>query len=505
VNTCTMGVLAFDGSRWTRHDAADGLPDQPWLAGVAPDGSVWIVMPEMCESETSCSNPGHGVARFDGTRWTVYASDAGVALDADLGIGGDGSVWAVGGGSVSRFDGTRWTTVEAPDLAKAYPLAVARDGALWLGSPDGLLRYDGTTVTRHPMPAVETLHDLPPLELPLASGPTVTESALGTITWRVYESSSEWYLRAASTSHGPVALDGPDLRWLTASGAWEGTTLPIEGWRGAAAGDDLIVYAQGAAVRVLWNGTRWVPGETLALPGSLGFVYRVAAGPRGTVVAGGTRVAWSTDGVHFAEAVRGPGGTQPGTGEETAPNAVSIGRVLATQDGFVALTPTDNGDWGFEPKVWFSADGSTWDLVGSTSPFGEGAYVWDVASWGGRHVAVGSGTSSGSAQRTGVVWVSDDGLAWDRLPALERAEPCCEEHVTLTGVAASESGWMILARDGAAWTSSDGRTWEPLRGWPGVRGGWAPSSLALGPGSIVVSGMLRDPLRVAVVVGTIEP
>ena len=64
---------------------------------------------------------------------------------------------------------------------------------------------------------------------------------------------------------------------------------------------------------------------------------------------------------------------------------------------------------------------------------------------------------------------------------------------------------MILARDGAAWTSSDGRTWEPLRGWPGVTGVWSPPSLALSPGTIVVSGRLGDPWRDVVVVGTIEP
>jgi len=175
VNTCGNGVLAFDGSRWTRYDAATtGLPDEPWLAGVAPDGSVWVVMPASCESETTCSNPGHGVARFDGMRWTAYAAESDLAEgDVHLEIGDDGSVWVtdrLAPGKLSRFDGTRWITTQVPDLGEAYPLAVAPDGALWLGSPDGLVRYDGTTVTRHPLPAVETLHDLPPLELPLASG-----------------------------------------------------------------------------------------------------------------------------------------------------------------------------------------------------------------------------------------------------------------------------------------------------------------------------------------------
>lgn len=513
------GLAAFDGATWTSYTTAiTDLPRSPWLAGIAPDGSVWVGVPaEGCVATTAdsvtCTTPPVGVARFDGARWTVYSTADGLADgDANPFVGPDGTVWVTYGplpDTVSRFAGGRWVTGQVPELDGASALAVAPDGALWFDSTDGLLRYDGTAVTRHLLPTVETGRDLPPLELIAESGPTVTRSALGTITLRVYEASPEHYFWGmVGTAHGPVVLDGPDLRWLSSDGTWAGTTLPIEGWRVTAAGDDLIVLGWGRAVRLSWDGTRWAPGDALELPGSLDFVYQVATGPRGTVVAGGTSVAWSTDGLHFAEAVRGPVVTAPGPGA-TGGELVKIGPVFATQDGFVALTPTDNADSGFEPKVWFSADGSTWDLVGSASPFGEGAYVREVASRSGRHVAVGWERLSGSSQEPEALWVSDDGLTWERLPALERPVPCdsaCAESVgMLVRVAAAESGWMILARDGAAWTSSDGRTWEQLRGWPGVHGVWSSPSLALDPGTIVASGRFPDPWRDVVVVGTIEP
>jgi hypothetical protein len=525
------GVVVFDGTTWNSYtEASNGLPRMPSLAAVAPDGSAWVELSgEGCvatgpDSET-CATPAAGVARFDGTRWTVFTTADGlVDDDAGLFVGSDGTVWAAGGmvtGAVSRFDGTRWITVEVPELAGAHALAAAPDGALWLSSADGLLRYDGATVTRHALPAIDAQPDLPPLVLTPESGPTTSGSALGTITWRVYEASPGHNLWSmASTAHGPVVLDGPDLRWVTAAGTWEGTTLPIEPWRVTAVGDDLIAHGQGA-VRLSWNGARWAAGETLDVP--IVFVEQIAAGPRGTVAAGGTRVAYSTDGQHFRAAERGPDpatlmadwkDSESAVGCDSSsfgswPGEGTIGPLLATRDGFVALTPANPANWNnsplCEPVLWRSEDGSTWKLVSATSPFGKGAIVQDVETRGDRHVAVGMW------QQKMATWVSDDGLTWERLPTLERAEQCgrvngtplCSELLALA--TSGISGWAIVGWDGAAWTSRDGRTWEPLRGWPGIRGGYTPPELAFGGGVIIASGSLPGLWHEVVAVGTIEP
>jgi len=518
------GVARYDGTTWTSYSkTSTGLPRTPSLAAVAPDGHVWAELSaEGCEqltadSPVTCTAPAAGVARFDGTHWTAFTTADGLAdNDARLFLGSDGTVWTTYGSlprTISRFDGTRWVSAQVPELGGARPLAAAPDGALWLASASGLLRYDGVAVTSHPFPALETPANLPPLTLTPAPGQTVTQSALGTITWRVYEADPQHVLWPVGTAHGPVTLDGPDFRWLSPSGAWDGTILPITGgWGVAAAGDDAIVYGQGAA-RLSWDGARWVPGRALELPAAVGFVLRVAAGPRGTILTGGTSVASSTDGVHFAEAVRGPVWTAPGTGASGTAGPAGIGPVLATQDGFVALVTRGpvSGRWDplLEPRLSFSPDGSTWSLVSSTSPFGQGSYVRDVAGRDGRYVAIGN---VGGERGPWAVWVSDDGLSWELLPTLKRAAPCatvngvtaCIDNL-FAGVAAGTSGWVICSWDGAAWASADGRAWEPLRGWPGVSGGYAPPFVALGPGVVVASGQIPGPWHDVVVVGTIEP
>ena len=182
-----------------------------------------------------------------------------------------------------------------------------------------------------------------------------------------------------------------------------------------------------------------------------------------------------------------------------------IGPVLATDDGFVAFTPTLPTNWNKEPLCepvpWFSADGSTWSLATAESPFGAGASVQDIATWNGRHVAVGAVLGANA------VWVSEDGLTWERLVPDAAASNFGSSDVgnQLVTVSVAESGWMIVGYDGAAWTSRDGRAWEPLRDWPGIRGGYIPPSVAFGPGTVVVSGSLPGDWHDVVVVGTIEP
>jgi hypothetical protein len=41
------------------------------------------------------------------------------------------------------------------------------------------------------------------------------------------------------------------------------------------------------------------------------------------------------------------------------------------------------------------------------------------------------------------------------------------------------------------WVSSDGLDWERIPGWPGIRTGWWPPTLAVGPAAIVTLGSLK--------------
>lgn len=523
------GVARFDRATWTTYTGND-LPRTPNLAGVGRDGAVWVTLDaEGCVATSaqavSCAEPAAGVARFDGTHWTVYTTSDGLpADDVAVTAGADGSVWATSAGRVARFDGAGWTTVAVPDLTGAEARLVAPDGALWFTSPEGFLRYDGSTVSRWVLPTIEIPSALPALQLMPLSGPTTTRTALGTITWRVYGASSEHHLWAmASTPHGPIVVDGSDLRWPSASGAWAGVTLPVTPWRVSSVGDDVIAHGQGA-VRLTWDGSRWVVAGELTMTGLAGTIEQIVVGPAGTVATAGTRIVFSVNGRDFTPAARPPDADAPelagsaGRADEDLcprlgggswPGEGSLGPVLATRDGFVVLAAARAADWNerplCEPVLWASPDGSTWTLVSPRSPFGKGAVVEAVATRGGRHVAVGH-----VPPETSAVWLSDDGLAWERLPTPARAEPC--EAVNgvsfcigrMAGVIAVEAGWLIWSWDGAAWTSTGGRTWEPLRGWPAIRGGYMPPSLALGPDTIIASGSLPGPWHEVVAVGTIE-
>lgn len=513
------GVASYDGTTWTAWSkAATGLPRTPSFAGIAPDGSAWVELQgEGCAvtdaGGVSCRTPAAGVARFDRARWTIYSTASGLVDDeANIVISADGTVWATYPAVrsvVSRLKDGEWVTTQVgePGLLSqagaARAFGAAPDGALWLTTAEGLLRWDGAAKSTYHWPAVETPAALPPLALEPLGEPTVIESALGTITWRVYEASPEHFLSSLTgTPRGPVVLDGfVDLRWSGPDGTWEGATLPGEGWGLAPVGDGLVAYGSWPARHVSWDGSRWVVGDDLDLSPFFGNVERIAAGPRGVIVtgmAGGVAVA--RDGQRFVATAQPPGGGD------------TIGSVLATADGFVALVTARETAGRFDPVVepvpWFSADGYAWEPASPASPFGEGARIRGVAGRDGRFVAVGN---IGSDQGPWAAWVSDDGRSWERLPDLERAEPCptiegVDYCLTLmAGVTADDAGWIIYSWDGAAWASTDGLTWEPLRGWPGIRGGYIPPEVAIGGDTIVAIGSVPGPWKDVVVVGTIEP
>ena len=133
------------------------------------------------------------------------------------------------------------------------------------------------------------------------------------------------------------------------------------------------------------------------------------------------------------------------------------------------------------PVAWTSADGSSWDLMSTESPFGSTAYVNDMAELDGRLVAVGGhGTID-----EGAMWVSD-GLTWTEssaefLPGFIGEPPWA--------IAAGAAGWVALYGNPArAAYSQDGLTWvvatEEL---PDIRWGYGAPGLAVGSDQILVT------------------
>ena len=496
------GIFAFDGARWTRHTAAStGLPDAPVLAGVASDGAVWAVMPAFCDSPTGpCPDPGHGVARFDGTRWIQYTVADGLANSAvELAIGPEGSVWAtydLDPGTISRFDGTHWTTFVVDELAGWWGAGVAPDGSLWLASAESLARFDGENVSYPAIPDAAAPAGLPPLVAVPRGEPAVTPSTLGDISWQAFDVPTGHFLwPVVETPFGFAARDGPDLRWSVDGITWDGVTLSIDASGLSPAGEDLIAFGSGA-VRLAWDGARWVEAERLEVE-TVGDeqIGQVVVGPRGAVMSIGATILFSTDGTRFREAVRGPDASLLAGRVFTCHSAWTsegpskgIGPIVATADGFVALTPADRSDWTkepwCEPVAWISPDGRDWQLDSPASPFGLG-WVTDIVSRNGRFVAVGGGSATG-----GAAWVSEDGRAW-RPEALDVGQ--------VIQVAAGDLGWVLLEYEGRAWVSDDGLTWEPLPGAPRVRWAWGLPALAVGARTIVMSTIVDPQLVVGIV------
>lgn len=277
----------------------------------------------------------------------------------------------------------------------------------------------------------------------------------------------------------------------------------------------MFIFHDQGVYRAVWNGAGWT--EVGNVPA--GLLDRGAAGPSGLVAVRLDRVyVW--DGSGMAEATQPPdralhpepaaGCSAPGIRTEgTLPE---LGPVAATDGGFIALAARSQADWYTtplcEPLVWRSADGDTWTPTSDDSPFGERAFVHDLAVVGGRVVVVGGVSTTEAA-----AWVSDDGgLTWQQ--AGLRAGQVWK-------VAGSARGWIALGyRDpnptgevaGDMWFSADGLVWdgpyERPPGWGGLIGGWDTGAvgLAMLDDRVVGTGYLfptppEGPLHAALVVG----
>ncbi|MBI3750235.1 MAG: hypothetical protein HY263_01095 [Chloroflexi bacterium] len=147
-------------------------------------------------------------------------------------------------------------------------------------------------------------------------------------------------------------------------------------------------------------------------------------------------------------------------------------------DGYVAVGEVNGGccDGSFSTDthgvVWRSADGLAWTLEPRAAVF-DLARPMGLASDGHRLVAIGVTITDADGQTVdhGAVWVSDDGQAWQRGPAVP----------FFTAVVAATDGF-VAAADGSdgpeMWASPDGLHWSI-----------AATSSTLGQGSIRAMSM----------------
>jgi hypothetical protein len=134
---------------------------------------------------------------------------------------------------------------------------------------------------------------------------------------------------------------------------------------------------------------------------------------------------------------------------------------VLSDDGQVVVGGDDHGNGA----IWVSEDGLDWtavqddDLLASA---GSRLDLSDVTAGGPGLVAVGSTGFSDAGTARSVVWVSTDGLDWERLPdntidhgKLFRVvrDETSDRLMAISSPTSTMPGWML-------WTSSDGINWS---------------------------------------------
>lgn len=215
-------------------------------------------------------------------------------------------------------------------------------------------------------------------------------------------------------------------------------------------------------------GDRWafVPNILEA-----GQVSAVTAGGPGWVAVG-TAVWTSTDGRAWT-----PVGALPGAASDTETNVslvASTGAVLyAAGDRY--LPPQGAGELAVSGAVWRSADGLTWESVGSAGLFDLGHCfggcpgLHRIAAGPGGVIISGTGaraTTDGNAEGFAAAWFSPDGNRWE---SVEGALTGSEMSDVFFDVAPWGTGFVatgVVEGRPVTWSSADGRHWTEPRDLP---------------------------------------
>lgn len=152
------GVSMFDGEDWASFSQEDGLPsDEVQAMACDSAGNMWFGTGQRQsvsgywdyeDYEPGWYYAGNGTASFDGSSWTTYTTDDGLAGDNVMAIACDdsGKVWFGTDAGISSFDGSAWTTYTTDDgliSNSVTAIAIDEEGNVWFGTNAGISRFDG--------------------------------------------------------------------------------------------------------------------------------------------------------------------------------------------------------------------------------------------------------------------------------------------------------------------------------------------------------------------------
>jgi hypothetical protein len=141
-------LLRFAGGQWSTVSLPEQVGGDIVSIAFDRDGTAWFDV----GFDVDCSEgliglwcrSSRGVARLDRGEWTVFDGVAGQSLGADdrypgrrhfgdLAVGPDGTVWLATEHGIARFDGRRWSLVAEGDIWSYVAVAVGPDGSVWTG------------------------------------------------------------------------------------------------------------------------------------------------------------------------------------------------------------------------------------------------------------------------------------------------------------------------------------------------------------------------------------
>lgn len=332
------------------------------------------------------------------------------------------------------------------------PALVAAGAALLvifaIAAPILFLRGEEQPVTDTTLPAVTSTTQVVTTTLPVtttAPAPTTVPPPISTAPAMTWVRVPDQLGMANVGSINAITVGGPGL---VAVGGYEND--PLDDW----VGDSVGVWTSAD------GGETWNHIYDPSFKGDPGIVIvDITSGPASAIVAVGTD---NDDAVVLA--------SQDGIGWERVTSDAfggydlqSMQAIVVGGPGFVAV-----GDDGADAGVWVSADGFEWTRVEDDALLaGDDTAVsmYDIAVGGPGLVAVGRFGIGGEAKtaagldqqsRGAAVWVSVDGLDWQRLPNLPDSN-----HWGLASVTSGPGGKRIIAFGRDMWTSSDGITWTP--------------------------------------------
>ena len=215
-------LLRYDGTRWDRFVAADGLPAGAINSvAVAPNGDIWVGTTDDFEGEAA-----GGVARFDGDHWNTFDEGDGLYANAvtAMTVGPDGIVWTVHAGTdaratstervtggLSRFDGETWSPTAIANVGVGFGwggAAVDDSGTLWISSRWGVIGFDGAEAVALRVDETER----PEVEVPHTVGEGGTDVLATTVAGPV-EPAATCPAESQPEGPGPMGQARPPEGW----------------------------------------------------------------------------------------------------------------------------------------------------------------------------------------------------------------------------------------------------------------------------------------------------